>query len=60
MKYRRHKVAELATFLSRECAQTRPGDTLTLSVISGTSVLAFTRFSDTAANSIAGLLRLFL
>jgi hypothetical protein len=28
-------------------------------VISGTSVLAFTRFSDSAANALIGVVRLF-
>jgi hypothetical protein len=57
--HRRQKVAELATFLSRERAQTRPDNTFTLSVISGTSVLAFTRFSDSAANALISAVRLF-
>jgi hypothetical protein len=37
-----------------------PGYAFTLSVISGSSVLAFTRLSDSAANAIAGLVRLFV
>ena len=56
---RRQKIQELITFLSRERAQTKPDSTFTLSVISGTSVLAFTRFSDSAANALIGLVRLF-
>jgi hypothetical protein len=32
---------------------------MTLSVISGTSVLAFTRLSNSAANAITGVVRLF-
>ena len=55
---RRHRIEEFATFLSRERAQTRPDLTMTLSLISGTSVLAFTRLSDSAAGAIAGLVRL--
>ena len=55
---RRQRIAELITFLSRERAQTRP-DTLTLSVISGSSLLAFTRLSDSAGNALIGLVRLF-
>jgi hypothetical protein len=50
---------ELLTFLSRECAQSRPETTFTLSVISGTSLLAFTRLSDSAANAFATVVRLF-
>jgi hypothetical protein len=56
---RRHKFREQITFLSREHAQTRP-EALTLSVISGTSVLMFTRLSDSAANALIGVVRLFI
>ena len=42
---------ELLTYLSRERAQTMPEYTFTLSVISGTSVLALTGFSDSAAGT---------
>jgi hypothetical protein len=54
-KYRQ----ELLTFLSRERAQSRPETTFTLSVISGTSLLALTRLSDSAANALVGVVRLF-
>jgi len=57
---RGHRIQELVTFLSREHAQTRPDNAFTLSVISGSSVLALTRFSDGAANAITGLVRLFV
>ena len=57
--HRRQKIEELITFLWRERAQTKPDSTFTLSVISGSSVLALTRFSDSAANAITGLVRLF-
>ena len=57
--HRRQKIEELVAFLWRECAQTKPDSTFTLSVISGTSVLAFTRFSDSAANALIGVVRLF-
>ena len=57
---RRHRIEELVTFLSRERAQTKPDLTMTLSVISGSSVLAFTRLSDSAASALAGLVRLFV
>jgi len=56
----KHRIQELATFLSRERAQTMPEYALTLSVISGTSVLAFTRLSDSAANALTGVVRLFV
>ena len=53
------KVIERAlAFLSRELAQTKPDTTLTLSVMSGTSVLAFTRLPATAVAAVAGLVRL--
>jgi len=57
--HRRQKIEELVAFLSRERAQTKPDSTFTLSVISGTSVLAFTRLSDSAANALIGVVRLF-
>ena len=57
---RRHRIEELVTFLSRERAQTKPDLTMTLSVISGSSVLAFTRLSDSAASALTGLVRLFV
>jgi len=56
---RRHRIEELVTFLSRERAQTMPEYALTLSVISGTSVVAFTRLSNSAANALTGVVRLF-
>jgi hypothetical protein len=59
VKQSRKHVKELLTFLSRECAQSRPETTFTLSVISGTSLLAFTRFSDSAASALVGVVRLF-
>ena len=58
--HRSQKIEELITFLSREHAQTRPDNTVTLSVISGTSVLALTCFSDSAANALIGVVRLFV
>jgi len=55
VKHARHQIEELVTFLSRERAQAVPEYTFTLSVISGTSVLALTGFSDSAANAMTGL-----
>ena len=46
------------TFLSRERAQTKPDTTVTLSVISGSSVLAFTKLSGSAVTALTGLVRL--
>jgi hypothetical protein len=53
------RIEGLATFLSREHAQTRPDNTFTLTVISGSSILAFTRLSESAANALIGMARLF-
>jgi hypothetical protein len=53
------RIERVITFLSRERAQTKPDTTLTLSVISGSSVLAFTKLSGTAVTALTGLVRLF-
>jgi hypothetical protein len=60
MVNRSQTIEQLVTFLSRERAQTRPDNTFTLSVISGTSVLALTRFSDSAASALISVVRLFV
>jgi hypothetical protein len=52
------RVERVITFLSRERAQTKPDTTVTLSVLSGSSVLALTK-SDSAHAALAGLVRLF-
>ena len=57
--HRRQKIEQLVAFLRDEHAQTKPDSTFTLSVISGTSFLALTRFSDSAANALIGVVRLF-
>ena len=60
MKYhRRHRITEFLTFLSREHAQAKPDKTVTLTVISGSSLLAFTRFSENGASAVTSLVRLF-
>lgn len=59
MQSRKHQ-KEFLAFLLRECAQSRPEATVTLSVISGTSFLAFTRFSEGAAHALVGVVRLFI
>jgi hypothetical protein len=53
------QIERVLTFLSREHAQTRPDNTVTLSVISGSSVLAFTKLSGSAEAALTGLVRLF-
>ena len=53
------RIERVITFLSREVAQTKPDTTVTLSVISGSSVLAFTKSSGSAVTALTGLVRLF-
>ena len=53
------RIGRVITFLSRERAQTKPDTTVTLSVISGSSVLAFTKLSGSAVTALTGLVRLF-
>jgi len=55
----RRRIERVIAFLSRERAQTKPDNTVVLSVITGTSVLAFTRVSESAATALTGLARLF-
>jgi hypothetical protein len=58
------RIERLLTFLSRERAQTKPDNTVMLSVISGSCVLAFTKVSGSAVTvlpmtDLSGLVRLF-
>jgi hypothetical protein len=53
------QIERAITFLSRERAQTKPDSTVTLSVISASSLLAFTKVSGSAGTALAGLARLF-
>jgi hypothetical protein len=53
------RIERVLTFLSRERAQSKPDSTVVLSVISGTSVLAFTKVSGSAVTALSGLVRLF-
>ena len=53
------RIERVIAFLSRERAQAKPDTTVTLSVISGSSVLAFSGLSNSAANVITGVVRLF-
>ena len=55
----RHRIQEVLTFLSREHAQAKPDKTVTLTVISGSSFLACTRFSESGASAVGSLVRLF-
>jgi hypothetical protein len=55
----RHRIQELITFLSREHAQAKPDKTVTLTVISGSSFLAFTRISENGVSAVSSLARLF-
>ena len=59
MKHDVRRIEKVITFLSRERAQTKPDSTVTLSVISGSSVLAFTKLSGSAVTALTGLVRLF-
>ena len=60
MQHNGRRIERVITFLSRERAQTKPDTTMTLSVISGSSVLALTKLSGGAAvTALAGLARLF-
>jgi hypothetical protein len=58
VKQSERPIGRVITFLSRERAQTKPNTTVTLSVISGSSVLAFTKLSGNAETALAGLVRL--
>ena len=55
----RRRIERVITFLSRELAQTKPDSTVTLSVISGSSILAVTKLSGSADTALTGLVRLF-
>jgi hypothetical protein len=55
----RHRIHEFLAFLSREHAQTKPDKTVTLTVISASSFLAFTRVSENGASAVSSLVRLF-
>jgi hypothetical protein len=57
-KHYGRRIEGVITFLSRERAQAKPDTTVTLSVISGSSVLAFTKLSGSAVTALTGLVRL--
>ena len=58
-QHKGRQIERVITFLSRERAQSKPDNTVMLSVISGTSVLAFTKVPGSAVTALAGLARLF-
>jgi hypothetical protein len=53
------RIERVLTFLSRERAQTKPDTAVKLSVISGSSFLAYTKLSGSAETALTGLARLF-
>ena len=53
------QIERALAFLSREVAQAKPDNTVMLSVISGSTVLAFTKVPGSAVTALAGLVRLF-
>jgi hypothetical protein len=53
-------MARLVEFLSDERAQTNPKYAVSLSVISGTSLLSFSSASRNAGTALIGLVRLFI
>ena len=55
------RIKRFLAFLSRECAQVKPDSTVTISVISASSLLAFEKVSGNAVvTAITGLARLFV
>jgi hypothetical protein len=55
------RIKRFLAFLSRERAQVKPDSTVTLSVISASSLLAFEKFSGSAVTAaITGLVRLLV
>jgi len=54
------RIKRFLAFLSRERAQVKPNSTVTISVLSASSLLAFEKFSGNAVTAITGLVRLFV
>ena len=54
------RIKRFLAFLSRERAQVKPDSTVTISVLSASSLLAFEKFSGNAVTAITGLVRLFV
>jgi hypothetical protein len=59
-QYNGRHIRRAFAFLSREVAQAKPDNTVVLSVISGTSLLAFTKVPGSAVTALTGLVRLFV
>jgi hypothetical protein len=59
LKHRSYRRAKFIAGLSQECAQTTPQYAMSLSVISGTSLLNFTSVPRNAVSALIGLARLF-
>jgi hypothetical protein len=57
---RQRHIQELIARLARERAQTVPEYALTLSVVSGSTVLALATPSDSTTSAIKGVVRLFV
>ena len=61
MQHIGRQIERVLAFLSREAAQTKPDNTMVLSVLSGTSLLADTKVSgESAVTALTGLVRLFI
>jgi hypothetical protein len=61
MQHIGRQIERVLAFLSREGAQAKPDNTMVLSVITGTSLLAVTRVSgESAVTALTGLVRLFI
>jgi hypothetical protein len=61
MQHIGRQIERVLAFLSREAAQAKPDNTMVLSVITGTSLLAVTRVSgESAVTALTGLVRLFI
>ena len=61
MQHIGRQIERVLAFLSREAAQTKPDNTVVLSVLSGTSLLAVTKVSgESAVTALTGLGRLFI
>jgi hypothetical protein len=58
-QHNRRQIERFLSLLSGEGAQTKPENTVVLSVISGTSFLALPKVSTGAVTALAGLARLF-
>lgn len=60
-QYIGRQIERALAFLSREAAQAKPDNTVVLSVISGTSLLAVTKVSgESAVTALTGLVRLLI